>query len=120
MIKFIKFLLGSPLTTIVDKIAETKIALAKEENAERKIQLERDLAVLEAKKATILQAQKDPFERWIRIGFAFPFLIYINKLVVWDKVLGLGKTDPLSAELSSIMMLILGAYFVHTLANKFK
>ncbi len=43
--------------------------------------------------------------------FAFAFVIYVWKVVVWDKVLGLGITDPLSAELSQWAMIILTAYF---------
>ena len=43
--------------------------------------------------------------------FAFIFVIYIGKCVVWDKVFGLGSTDPLSPELSNIEMIIIGGYF---------
>lgn len=73
---------------------------------------------LEARQEVILQAQKDPYERWVRIGFAFPFVVYINKLVLWDKVFALGKTDPLSAELTNIMMIVIGGYFVDTVVRR--
>lgn len=43
--------------------------------------------------------------------FAFAFVIYVWKVVVWDKVLGWGVTDPLSDELSQWAFLILTAYF---------
>ena len=43
--------------------------------------------------------------------FAFAFVIYVWKVVVWDKVLGWGVTDPLSAELSQWALIILTAYF---------
>lgn len=43
--------------------------------------------------------------------FAMAFVIYVWKVVVWDKVLGLGVTDPLSAELSQWALIILTAYF---------
>lgn len=53
--------------------------------------------------------------RWytaiIRPLFALPFIVYIWKLVVWDKVLGWGVTDPLSAQLGEIMMTVIGVYF---------
>lgn len=70
------------------------------------------IKALEARKESILQAQKDPVEKWVRISLAFPFVAYINKLVLWDKVFGLGATDPLSSELSEVMWLVLLAYFV--------
>ncbi len=43
--------------------------------------------------------------------FAFAFVIYVWKVVVWDKVLGFGVTDPLSSELSQWALIILTAYF---------
>ncbi|MFG1389096.1 hypothetical protein [Xanthobacter versatilis] len=60
--------------------------------------------------------------RWytaiVRPLFALPFVIYINKLVLWDKVMGLGSTDPLSPELWQLCMTIIGAYFIGRSAEK--
>jgi hypothetical protein len=78
---------------------------------QERIAAEERIATLEARKTTILAAQSDPYERWIRIGWSVPFILYNCKLVVWDKMLGLGTTDPLSPELYSVMMICLGGYF---------
>ena len=43
--------------------------------------------------------------------FAFIFVIYIGKCVIWDKVLGWGSTDPLSNELAWAEHIILVGYF---------
>jgi hypothetical protein len=43
--------------------------------------------------------------------FAFAFIIYVWKVVVWDKVLGLGTTEPLSGEVSQWALIVLTAYF---------
>jgi hypothetical protein len=43
--------------------------------------------------------------------FAFAFIIYVWKIVVWDKVLGWGVTDDLSPETWRVFMVILTAYF---------
>lgn len=48
---------------------------------------------------------------WMQALWAGVFLIYDAKLVVWDKVLGLGSTDPLSAELLAHQALIMGFLF---------
>lgn len=108
-----------PIIKISDRIAQTKVELAREQNDSRRLQLEEDLKALESRKQIIIQAQKDPFERWIRIGFALPFIIYTWKLVIWDKVLALGVTDTLSSDLTSIMFIILGGYFVDAIAKRF-
>lgn len=70
---------------------------------------------LEAKK---LQAQIIISEQgwWvtamIRPLFAWPVAIYVWKVIVWDKVLGLGVTDPLSEELTMWSGVIITAYFI--------
>jgi hypothetical protein len=43
--------------------------------------------------------------------FSSAVIIYVWKVVVWDKAFGLGSTDPLSAELSQWALIILTAYF---------
>jgi hypothetical protein len=43
--------------------------------------------------------------------FAFAFVIYAWKVVVFDKVLGLGRTDPLTGDVAQWAMIVLTAYF---------
>jgi hypothetical protein len=43
--------------------------------------------------------------------FAFAFVIYVWKVVVWDKVLGLGSTDALSGDVAQWALIVLTAYF---------
>lgn len=50
--------------------------------------------------------------------FSGIFIIYLGKVVVWDKVLDLGSTDALSPELWNVCMTIVGAYFIGRSAEK--
>ena len=43
--------------------------------------------------------------------FAGAFVIYTWKVVVWDKVLALGSTDPLGGDVAQWAMIVLTAYF---------
>lgn len=43
--------------------------------------------------------------------FAGAFIIYVWKVVVWDKVMGLGTTDALSGDVAQWAMIVLTAYF---------
>jgi len=70
---------------------------------------ERELA------AHLVQAEQG---RWYtalpRPLFAFAFVIYVWKVVVWDKVLGdwtHGSTDPLSGDIGQWATIVLTAYF---------
>jgi len=44
--------------------------------------------------------------------FAYVTLVYYFKLLVWDKVLGLGTTDPLVGWVSVTANLVISFYFV--------
>ena len=112
-----KFLTGIFTTSLGSISRDLKDAYAAKLNAandkERMLSDER-IALLEARKSTIMAAQSDPMERWVRIGFALPFVIYVNKLVLYDKVLEWGVTDPLSTDLTQLFWVIISGYFVHT------
>jgi hypothetical protein len=43
--------------------------------------------------------------------FAFAFVIYVWKVVVWDRVLGLGSTAALTGDIAQWAMIVLAAYF---------
>ncbi len=50
----------------------------------------------------------------VQIAWALPFVIYNGKLILWDKVLELGATDPLSPELYTLQSVIVGFFFLTT------
>ena len=77
-----------------------------------KLDAERDIATLEARQAVLIAEQGSWRTAWIRPGFALPFVIYNAKVVVWDKVLGLGVTDALSPEFAQMEAVLIGAYFL--------
>jgi hypothetical protein len=91
------------------------------DNASEKIAADlaaRELAVEQREKevdAKIVIAEQG---RWYtalpRPLFAFAFIIYVWKVVVWDKVLAYwthGVTDPLSGDVGQWAMIVLTAYF---------
>ncbi|MBW3099275.1 hypothetical protein [Pseudohoeflea coraliihabitans] len=81
------------------------------QTSEQKLEADMRIRDMEARRDIILKSQSDNVERWVRVGFAVPFVIFNFKLVVWDKVLGLGATDPLSDNLAYVQMTVLGGYF---------
>jgi hypothetical protein len=60
---------------------------------------------------TVIAEQGHWYTALPRPLFAFAFVIYIWKVVVWDKVLGLGSTDALSGDVAQWAMIVLTAYF---------
>lgn len=50
---------------------------------------------------------------FVRLCFAFPVAVYYGKLYLYDKVLALGSTDPLSDDLQWTARVIIGFYFLY-------
>ena len=75
----------------------------------------RELAVEQREREMATQVVIAEQGRWYtalpRPLFAFAFIIYVWKVVVWDKVLGLGSTDALSGDVAQWAMIVLTAYF---------
>lgn len=56
-----------------------------------------------------------PILSFVVVGFAFPFIFYLNKVIVWDLCLGLGTTPMLKYEiLTEWGRVIIGGIFVTT------
>lgn len=120
MWKLLFSFLSGPLTHISNDLKEAYQSKLRAENDAQRVAADERINLLEARKTIILAAQSDPLERFVRILFALPFIIYIGKIVVYDKVLGLGVTDNLSENFTWIMMTIIGGYFLDSIANKFR
>lgn len=75
----------------------------------------RELAVEQRERELSTQVVIAEEGRWFtalpRPLFALAFIIYTWKVVVWDKVLGWGTTDPLRGDIGQWAMIVLTAYF---------
>jgi hypothetical protein len=103
---------GGGVKAVAKLLTDAYASRADAKTEAERIAADERIATLEAQQAILLSEQQSWMTRWVRPAFAFPFVVYIWKLVLWDKVLGWGATDPLSDNLTQIMMLIIGAYFV--------
>lgn len=76
-----------------------------------------DTSLLQANVA-IIQAQAQLLQnKWLvylQVGFGLPLMIYYGKCILWDKVLGLGSTDPLKGDISTYSIYIIGFLFLHS------
>lgn len=113
-------LVGVISKNLISEIADARVKVTDAKTEQERIAAQERLDILTARKDIILQGQKDKVERWIRVLWAVPFVIYTWKLIVWDKVLGLGATDSLSPTLEYIMWTILGSYFLDSTIKKIR
>lgn len=111
-------LLGGPFAKAAVDAYRAKLAA---ENTSEKIAAElaaRELSVEQRERELAAQVVIAEQGRWYtalpRPLFAFAFVIYAWKVVVWDKVMGSltgGSTDPLTGDVAQWAMIVLTAYF---------
>jgi len=104
-----------PIGKIADTIAKVQLEKASAITERAKILANEKISVLEKRRQVLVL---DPYGSLVRFAFAAPFILYDAKLVVWDKVLGLGSTDSLSIELQTLNAMVLGFYFLHVYLRK--
>lgn len=114
----LSFLGGPLLTKLVGGVIDGyKAKLASVNSTEAhavdlaKAEILGEVAARQAEASIIRQEEGRWWTALPRPAFAFIFVIYYGKCVVWDKVLSLGHTDPLSPEISSIAMIVVTGYF---------
>ena len=79
------------------------------ELAAQQVLLDKREAELNA--SVVIAEQGHWITRMVRPLFALPFIIFTWKIVLWDKILGWGVTDPLDPKMWGVFMLVVGAYF---------
>jgi hypothetical protein len=72
--------------------------------------IEAEIVARKEASAVIIAEQGRWYTAIIRPLLAFPIIIYLWKVIVWDKVLGLGVTDPLTGMIADWTGTILTAY----------
>lgn len=96
------------------------------ELSQQALALERREAELNA--SVVIAEQGNWMTRSVRPIWSLPFILFTWKVIVWDKLLGWGTTDPLDPKMWGVFMLMVGAYFggrsaekvATTIANAFK
>lgn len=109
MIRLLTALFGGGIPEQLRRAYEARLNAA---NDADRIAAEVQIARLEARRAS--HAIGGRWITLIQIAWALPFVIYNAKLILWDKVLGWGVTDPLSPELYTLQSVIVGFFFVTT------
>ena len=73
-------------------------------------EIEAEIAARADASRIILAEQGRWYTAIIRPLLAMPIIIYLWKVIVWDKVLGLGTTDPITGMIADWTGMILAAY----------
>ena len=73
-------------------------------------EIEAEIAARKQASAILIAEQGRWYTAVIRPLLALPIVIYLWKVIVWDKVLGLGATDPITGMVTDWAGVIVTAY----------
>lgn len=89
-------------------------------NQSERIEADRAINMLQARKDILVAESRDAWALRMRVlarfFFGAPLGVFVWKVVVYDKVLGLGVTDDLSADMWKLMYLVYTFYFASEIA----
>lgn len=108
-------LIGGPI--ISGALEAYKVRLkAADNDGQRALELlqkevEADIAARAAATKLLIAEQGRWYTAAIRPLFAAPFVIFSFKVIVWDKVLGLGVTDALDPNMWGVFQVVVVSYF---------
>ena len=114
MWSWIASLLGGPVVNGLIGAYKAKLAAT---NTQDRIaadlaakEIEADIEARKQASAIVIAEQGRWYTAIIRPMLAFPIIIYFWKVIVWDKVLGLGTTDPITGMIADWSGMIVTAY----------
>lgn len=110
--KVLGFLLGGGISAIGEQIRLARKAELEAKNDSDRIDAELVVKQLEARRSVLIEEIKSDRTWWIRPAIAFPIVVYINKIIIYDKVLKLGVTDDLSPDMWKLFWIVVGFYFL--------
>lgn len=111
MLGWIGSLLGGGLLRQLDDLLKRQQDATTERE---KARLQAQVDVVQARLAAQTQGDATWLPKIVQALFAVPFVIYLWKLIVWDKVLGWGVTDGLGAYETTLSGIVVGFYFLTT------
>lgn len=94
-----------PILSYLEKKADSK-------TERTRLYLNEIIETRKVKRDILVAEQANWWTSMIRPLMAAPIIIYMWKVVVWDKVLGLGVTDPLTGSIGEWAGAIVAAYFI--------
>lgn len=108
-------LLGGPFAKAAVDAYKAKLTSDNDKDRMAADLVARELAlegkIAEVNSNILIAEQGHWMTRWVRPVGAVPFVAFTWKVIIYDKLLGWGSTDPLDANMWSLMMIVFGAYY---------
>ena len=103
---------GGFLSKLTDRIGDAYEAKLQATTDTAKLQADQYIAHLEAQRSILIEEQKRFLTAWIRPAIAFPVVVFIWKIVLWDTVLQWGSTPWPGDFVHWVVITVIGAYML--------
>jgi len=108
---------GGIIGKIGAQINEYREISLKAQNDGERIKADRAANVLQAQKEVMVAESRSNWNIVARVFAGLPLMLFVWKVIVWDKLLGLGVTDALDPKMWNLLYLVYSFYFVNEIAN---
>jgi len=112
--QLVKWLTGGGFSGLASELRQAHADKLTAQTDTQKLAADVTLAQLDARQNALIQGQGAWLSKAVQAAWATPFIVYNGKVIVWDKVFGLGVTDPLGQFEQNLGMIIVGFYFLTT------
>jgi hypothetical protein len=103
---------GGLLNKITDKLGEAYQAKLQATTNQAKLEADQYIAHLEAQRSILIAEQGRWLTAWIRPAIAFPVVVFIWKIIIWDTVLKWGVTPWPGDFVHWVVITVIGAYML--------
>lgn len=120
--------IGPALAQIAQKIADLQIAKVQATTDQERARLDAEISEAHARRDTLVAEAGSRINAIMRGLLAAGPTIYLNKVFIFDKVIGsltgqtssIFSTDPLDANLWKVVVAVIAFYFVYDMAARFR
>lgn len=110
-----------PIARITDKIVDLQVKKADAKTEQERIAADERVKALEARRdVMVAEGALGWLNPIMRFVLALGPAVFLLKVFIWDKVLKLGTTDGLDANLWHVVIAVIGFYFLYDIAARFK
>lgn len=108
----LNFFGGGVISEVGEQLNRAYQARLDAQTNEKKLEIDAQINQLQLRQSLLIAEQKRWLTAWIRPALAFPVVLLVNKLIIWDTILGWGVTPYPGEFIVWMVTTIVGAYML--------
>ncbi len=113
--------LFSTINTVSNNLSNERINLQNATTDRERNEIQERISALQATKDVLIaEAARSKIPMYVQLCMTLPWVVFIAKAIIWDKMLGWGTTDNISPQEWYLCYVVYGFWFVHSTVGMFK